>query len=242
MDFDAYVPKPRPLARPRWSWSRTAAIAVALVVHAALGLRVLLPATEADVLPRQSAAEERSPMALVLLETPAPTATPEPVSPTTPRNRTQAMPERRPEPAMTAVFPEPATDAPAPAPTMPPTAARLEAQLPDLARSIAGQAVSRANGTLPALPGRAVAVLPLHAPVKRWKQITPERIGTVLAAMFVGTMAANPDDFEKARDLRDPLREMTEAHLQSFNEPRCDDPADPLRDRRCWDDNPNLRR
>lgn len=243
MDFDAYVPKPRDPMPRAWSWPRTIAIAAALVVHAALGLRVTLPPSGSDLIPRAPAVQDRPAMALVLIDTPEPLATPESARPSMRDARAPTTPPGRPvRPAMTAVFRDPeSTDPESPVASVP-SAVRLEAQLPDLARSLSGPTGARPNGTLPALPGSAVAVVPLHAPVKRWKQVTPEQVGNVLAALFVSTMAANPDDFEKARDGRDPLREMTEAHLNSFNEPDCADPADPLRDRRCWDDNPNLRR
>ena len=123
-----------------------------------------------------------------------------------------------------------------------PDAASLQAQLPDLARDAVGPLRSRASGTLPTLPGRAQAYVPLRAPVRQIKTITPEQVGTVVAKLILSTLASNPDDIEKAREMRDPLQEMTQAHLQSFDEPDCADPDDPLGDRRCWDNDPNLRR
>jgi len=240
-DFSAYVPQPR-VDAPRVSIARVLALACAITLHAALLLHWSLPASEADRVRIVRSTPDSSPMELVLIEQHAPEAPLQPAIGRLPPlevryTPTNATPAPASPPAMSATFSEPEADA-----QSIPNAASLEAQIPDLARQFGGPLKPRPNGTLPQLPGSAVAIVPLHAPVKRWKQITPEQVGNVLARMIVGTMASNPDDFEKAREGRDPLREMTEAHLQSFNEPHCDDPDDPLADRRCWDNDPNLRR
>lgn len=240
-DFSAYQPKPR-VDAPRVSLVRVIGFATAITLHAGLLLHWWLPASEADRLRIVRSTVDTAPMELVLIEQQTPSASPQTAIGRLPPLEVRYTPVREPRvqttrPAMTATFSEPQAQA---APM--PSAASLEAQLPDLARQFSGPLKPRPNGTLPQLPGSAVAIVPLHAPVKRWKQITPEQIGNVLARMVVGTMASNPDDFEKVREGRDPLREMTEAHLQSFDEPHCDDPDDPLADRRCWDNDPNLRR
>lgn len=246
MDFTAIPLQARKDAGATFSWTRVIGIASALALHGLLLLTVLR--APSDLSDRQifrilSPQEAPSGMALVLLD-------PE-VKPNT-HSQSIVRPTAR-MPSMTVVFrtpKEPEVSAPA-LPNherTPPPTTTTELSLSDLslqgeaiAREMAGPLKERSNQTLPTLPGAAIGVN-LHAPVKRWKQITPEQVGGVLLRVFVGTMAANPDNYEKARDGRDPLQEWTSAHLNSFDEPHCDDPEDPLRDRRCYDDNPNVRR
>lgn len=246
MDFTAIPLQARKDAGATFSWTRVVGVASALALHGVLLLTVLR--APSDLSERQhvlnpSPQEASSGMALVLLD-------PE----TMPSSRAPniARPTGR-MPSMTVLFRTPKEpDVSVPAlpysESTPTTTATTELSLSDLslqseavAREMAGPLQERSNQTLPTLPGAAIGVN-LHAPVKRWKQITPEQVGNVLARIFVATMASNPDDYEKVRDGRDPLQEWTSAHLNSFDEPHCDDPEDPLRDRRCYDDDPNVRR
>ncbi|AVP95927.1 hypothetical protein C7S18_01365 [Ahniella affigens] len=245
-DFTAIPLQARKDAGATFSWTRVVGIASALALHGVLLLTVLRAPSDLPERPRvrnMLLQETPSGMALVLLD-------PQ-VKPSS-HAQSMARPTAR-MPSMTVVFRTPQDpDVSAPArpnsESTPPTTATTELSLSDLssqteaiAREMAGPLQERSNQTLPTLPGAAIGVN-LHAPVKRWKQITPEQVGNVLARILVATMASNPDDYEKVRDGRDPLQEWTSAHLNSFDEPHCDDPEDPLRDRRCYDDNPNVRR
>ena len=239
MDFTALKPRPAIEQAQVFSWGRTVALAVALSLHAGLMLRITLPPGDAPAPSVRKVESVLPAMNLVFIDAP--------------REATLASEQQR-LPTMRVTWTPPpvavpavrALDEPSPMDTPPvtlmPDAATLQAQLPELARSAAGPLKTRPVGTLPGLPGRAQAFVPLSAPVRQIKTITPEQVGTVVAKLILSTMASNPDDIEKAREMRDPLQEMTQAHLQSFDEPDCADPDDPLGDRRCWDNDPNLRR
>lgn len=246
-DFTAITLQARKDAGATLSWARIAGYAGALVLHGLLLLTVLRPGADSERAPRithvpESAAEPG--MALVLLDAqvsnrPAPAARPKASA------QLPTMTVTWSAPAPTTSSPDPAAVTETPesrSASAIPDLATLEAQIEGVARDLAGPLRERAIGQLPQMPGQARAIIPLHAPVKRWKQITPEQVGGVLARIFVATMAGNPDDHERARELRDPLQDWTSSHLNSFDEPHCEDPEDPLRDRRCYDDNPNIRR
>jgi hypothetical protein len=82
------------------------------------------------------------------------------------------------------------------------------------------------------LPGSADAIVDL--PVRFKRRPTPQQVTMFALRILVGTMASNSDDLEQVRTMRNPLQDLTDAHIQGMKDPECNDPEDPLRDPRCY--------
>ena len=117
-----------------------------------------------------------------------------------------------------------------------PSAAQLFGSIEGVARELSAGDPRLPNAGMPSararLPGSDVAIVDL--PVRFKRRPTPRQIALFALRNFVATMAANPDDLESVKTLRNPLHDLTDAHMLGIKEPECNDPENPLADERCW--------
>lgn len=228
--------RPRPRGRRLLQWPRIAAFAIALVVHLAVLLRLLAAPEPMQEPSRRSVAADES-LQVFLLDPPTPVA---PVEAPPPIVVVVARPPLAPRAASpVAAPPEPA---PPPRPAAP-IAADAPVSAAQLFGGIEGAAKDLTASDRP-LPGAgmpsAIAQLPGSAepivdlPVRFKRRPTPKQVTLVLARIVLGTMAANSDDLEQVRTMRNPLQDLTDAHIKGMKDPECNDPQDPLRDPRCY--------
>lgn len=222
----------RPPAAPMPQWRRVVAVAIALIVHLGLLMRLLAVPEPMSALPRHASAEAPA-LQVYLLEPAAPTAAVEipvlivmaPVPAHAPPAPTQA------QPALKAS--RPATPIAADAPI---SAAQLFGGIEGAARDLTASDRPLPGAGMPSalaqLPGRAEPIVDL--PVRFKRRPTPQQIALFAARMLIGTMASNPDDLEQVRTMRNPLQDLTDAHIGGIKEPECNHPDDPLRDPRCY--------
>jgi hypothetical protein len=209
------------------------AVWISLCVHAAVLLRLLAPATPMP--PPEREAPAAAGLQVILLDAPAPPPS-SPVATAAPpafaAEFVPAVPRRERVPRVEPPAPTISTDVPT---TAPASAAQLFGSIEGAARAAVAGDPRNPNAGLPSamarLPGSSEAIVDL--PVRFKRRPTPKQIGLFVARIVVGTMAANPDDMESARTLRNPLEDMTQKHIGNLREPECNDPDDPLRDPRC---------
>lgn len=117
-----------------------------------------------------------------------------------------------------------------------PSAAQLFGSIEGAARELSTGDPRLPNAGMPSararLPGSDVAIIDL--PLRFKRRPTPQQVTLFALRIFVATMAANPDDMESVKTLRNPLQDLTDAHMLGIKEPECNDPNDPLRDPRCY--------
>ncbi len=117
-----------------------------------------------------------------------------------------------------------------------PTAAALFGSIEGAARALSDSDPRLPNAGMPSararLPGSDQAIIDL--PLRFKRRPTPQQLTLFALRIFVATMAGNPDDMESVKTLRNPLQDLTDAHMLGIKEPECNDPDDPLRDPRCY--------
>ncbi|MDZ4812809.1 MAG: hypothetical protein SGI99_09390 [Pseudomonadota bacterium] len=117
-----------------------------------------------------------------------------------------------------------------------PTAADLFGSIEGAARALSDGDPRLPNVGMPSartrLPGSDQAIIDL--PLRFKRRPTPQQLTKFALRIFVATMAAYPDDMESVKTLRNPLQDLTDAHMLGSKEPECNDPDDPLRDPRCY--------
>jgi len=211
-------------------------IAASVGVHLGVLLYLLTPVPPMP--PPLRAATEASSLQVILLDAPSlpppvPAPRPEPVTTPEPHAVAPRADAERPPPKAPPA--PPARPAAPVAPDAPVSAARLFGGIEGAARDLTASDRPLPGAGRPSamaqLPGSSVPIVDL--PVRFKKRPTPQQIAMFAARIVLGTMAANPDDMESARNLRDPLQDLTDAHMRNIKEPECNDPDDPLRDARC---------
>jgi hypothetical protein len=217
-------------------WSRVLAITLSLAVHLAVLARLLAAPDAIHTRPRAEATDSNV-LEVVLLDPEIPVSAP--LIPSLQRPTTTPVQPRRKPPLSQ---PEPPSSAPAQTDQVsevPPatiTSAQLFNGIEAAARDLTAGDPRLPGAGMPSalarLPGSADAIVDL--PVRFKRRPTPQQITLFALRILVGTMASNPDDMEQVRTMRNPLQDLTDAHIQGIKDPECNDPEDPLRDPRCY--------
>lgn len=227
----------RPTRRAPWRsrLPRVFAIWISLTVHLGILLHLLAPAPPSAPQHRASANASNSLQVILLRAKPqlAPAATkPQPAitrRPSAQRLRSSlATPLHTPTHSAVEALVDPQHDAP--------TAADLFGSIEGAARTLSDGDPRLPNAGMPSalarLPGSDQAIINL--PVRFKRRPTPQQLAIFALRFLVATTAANPDDMESVKTLRNPLQDLTDAHMLGIKEPDCNDPDDPLRDPRCY--------
>ncbi len=225
----------RPPRRSRWPLHgrRVFAVWISLCVHLGILLHLLQPAQPMAELVRLDAGSSDRMQVILLDRVLEPAA-----QPVASRNTfTEAAKRPRTAPLKTPSVPPNIAET-----SVAPTATVADADAAHLFGSIEGAAEAvvagdprRRDAGMPSavarLPGSAEAIVDLPVHFKR--HVTPKQITLFALRIVVATMAGHPDDMESVRNLRNPLKDLTDAHMRNIKEPECNDPDDPLRDPRC---------
>jgi hypothetical protein len=227
--------RPRQTRPTAPQWARVLAIALSLAVHLAVLARLL---AAPDVIHARPRAEARDSNALEVVLLDPEIAVSAPLIPSLQSPATAPVQPRR-KPPLTQPDPPPSapaqTDQVSEAPTTT-TSAQLFNGIEAAARDLTAGDPRLPGAGMPSalarLPGSADAIVNL--PVRFKRRPTPQQVTLFALRILVGTMASNPDDMEQVRTMRNPLQDLTDAHIQGMKEPICNDPDDPLRDPRCY--------
>jgi hypothetical protein len=221
-------------ARKRSRWNvrglRVFAVWVSVTLHALLLIQLLAPAKPLRPLPRLFT-NQGDVMQVFLLDT----ATPAALMVATQTELVRAV-ERTPTSSrQTPTRPiMPVVDASESAKKTV-RAAQLFGSIEGVAGDIVGADPRLSGAGMPSalaqLPGSNDAIVDL--PVRFKRRPTPQEVSMFALRIIVATMANNGDDLESARTMRNPLLDLTDAHMHNIKEPECNDPEDPLRDPRC---------
>lgn len=227
-------------ARPwRLRLLRILGLAASLILHLGVLLYLLTPVAPMSRQPR-AARDAASSLQVVLLD-PAPEPRPlqplpVPIEAVQPAKQPVQTAEVRPTRQLAPARAESKPAAPIPE-DAPVSAAQLFGGIEGAAHELTANDRPLPGAGMPSararLPGSSAPIVDL--PVRFKRRPTPQQVTNYLARIVIGTMVGYPDDFESATELRSPLRDLTDAHLDKIREPECNDPNDPLRDPRCLD-------
>ncbi len=226
--------RPRKTVPTSPQWARVTAIVFSLVVHLAVLARLLAAPDVIQSRPRADFVDSNV-LEVVLLDPKTPVAIPQNAfverPPTTIVQHTPKMSLPEPPPSQAAQT-EPVSET-FPATT---TSAQLFNGIDAAARDLTAGDPRLPGAGMPSalarLPGSADAIVDL--PVRFKRRPTPQQVTMFALRILVATMASNSDDMEQVRTMRNPLQDLTDAHIQGMKDPECNDPDDPLRDPRCY--------
>jgi hypothetical protein len=222
----------KPRKRSRWKVRglRVFAVWLSVTIHAVLLIRLLAPAEPLPPPPRLFTVQSDV-MQVFLLDTATPAAPAIAAQTELVRAVESAPTSSRQTPTRPI---EPVDDVSEPAKKTI-GAAQLFGSIEGVAGDIVGVDPRLAGAGMPSalarLPGSSEAIIDL--PVRFKRRPTPQEVSMFALRIIVATMASNGDDLESARTMRNPLLDLTDAHMHNIKEPECNDPEDPLRDPRC---------